>query len=77
MGCSIQEYRAAQRPIDNLPGSEAITPSFKIYIPKKTLARGSLLLRDFLLDDIGLKYSIMDPYWNSLGYRLYAYLLET
>lgn len=77
IACSIQEYRAAQRPIDNLPGSEAITPSHKIFIPKRSLALGDVKLRDLILDDTGTKYTVMDPYWNSLGFRLYAMLLET
>ena len=77
VACSIQEYRAAQRPIDNLPGSEAITPSYKIFIPKRSLLLGSLLLRDLIQDDIGYRYTVMDTYCNSLGYRIYAEILET
>ncbi len=75
--CSIQEYRSGQRPEDNLPGSMPVTPTSKIYIPRQALPNGSIQFRDYLLDDIGIKYSVINPYWNSLGYRLYTVFLQT
>ncbi|HYA07491.1 MAG TPA: hypothetical protein VEF90_16520 [Xanthobacteraceae bacterium] len=75
--CSIQEYRSGQRPIDDLPGSTTVTPTVKLYIPRMVLAKGSLMFRDYLLDDLGVKYHVINPYWNSLGYRAYCVFLET
>lgn len=75
--CSIQEYRSGQRPVENLPSSTLVTPSWKIYIPRRQLPNGSILVRDFIMDDLGIKYQVIDPYWNSLGFRLYAVFLET
>jgi len=75
--CSIQEYRSGQRPVENLPGSTLVTPTNKIYIPLRQAAKGSIKVRDYVLDDLGIKYEVINPYWNSLGFRLYAVFLET
>jgi hypothetical protein len=75
--CSIQEYRSGQRPVEDLPGSTLVTPTWKIYIPAQRLPKGSIFVRDFVIDDLGIKYHVIDPYWNSLGYRAYCVLLET
>jgi hypothetical protein len=75
--CSIQEYRSGQRPADDLPGSTLVTPTNKIFIPVLTLPKGAIKVRDYLLDDIGVRYHVINPYWNSLGYRLYCVFLET
>lgn len=75
--CSIQEYRSGQRPVEDLPGSTLVTPTNKIFVPLRALAKGSIKVRDYLLDDIGTKYEVINPYWNSLGYRLYSVFLET
>ena len=75
--CSIQEYRSGQRPVENLPGSTFVTPTNKIYIPLRVLPKGALRARDYLLDDLGVRYEVINPYWNSLGYRAYCVFLET
>ena len=75
--CSIQEYRSGQRPVEDLPGSTLVTPTNKIYIPLHGLAKGAVKVRDYVLDDLGVKYEVINPYWNSLGYRLYSVFLET
>lgn len=74
--CSIQEYRSGTRPIDNLPGSSLVTPTVKIFIPRQQLSLGQVVVRDYLLDDLGIQYQVIDPYWNSLGYRLYTVYLQ-
>lgn len=74
--CSIQEYRSGQRPVENLPGSTLVTLTCKIYIPLRVLPKGFVLTRDYLLDDLGMKYEVINPYWNSLGWRLYTVFLE-
>lgn len=75
--CSIQEYRSGERPVENLPGSTLVTPTNKIFVPLRGLARGVMKVRDYILDDLGVKYEVINPYWNSLGYRLYCVFLET
>ena len=74
--CSIQEYRSGQRPVENLPGSTLVTPTSKIFVPLRSLARGAVSVRDYIMDDLGLKYEVINPYWNSLGYRIYCVYLE-
>ena len=74
---SIQEYRSGQRPSDDLPGSTTVTPTTKIFVPARALLRGAVKVRDYVLDDLGIKYHVINPYWNSLGYRLYCVFLET
>ena len=74
--CSIQEYRSGQRPVDDLPGSTLVTPTNKIYIPVRTLPLGAIKVRDYLMDDLGIRYHVINPYWNSMGYRLYCVFLE-
>lgn len=75
--CSIQEYRSGQRPTDDLPGSTMVTPTTKIFIPARALQRGAVKVRDYVIDDLGIKYHVINPYWNSLGFRLYCVFLET
>lgn len=75
--CSIQEYRSGQRPADDLPGSTLVTPTNKIYIPKRRLSLGDVKTRDYILDDLGTRYHVINPYWNSMGYRLYCVFLES
>lgn len=74
--CSIQEYRSGTRPIDNLPGSSLVTPTVKIFIPRQQISRGQVVVRDFLTDDLGIQYQVIDPYWTGFGYRLYTVYLQ-
>lgn len=74
--CSIQEYRSGTRPIDNLPGSSYVTPTSKIFIPRSQLSLGQVIVRDYITDDLGIQYQVVNPYWNSLGYRLYVIYLQ-
>ena len=74
--CSIQEYRSGTRPVDNLPGSSLVTPTTKIFIPKSQLQLGQVKIRDYLMDDLGIQYTVIDNYWNILGYRLYCFYLQ-
>lgn len=76
ISCSIQEYRSGTRPVDNLPGSSYVTPTSKIFIPRNQLSLGQVVVRDFLMDDLGIQYQVVNPYWNSLGYRLYTIYLQ-
>lgn len=74
--CSIQEYRSGQRPTEMLPGSAIVTPTWKVYIPLRALPKGALQTRDYFVDDLGIRYVVIDPYFNSLGHRAYCLFLE-
>lgn len=74
--CSIQEETRGKESATALPGSQLI-PLWRIYIPFAALAKGSLLVHDYLLDDLGVKYQISSPYWDSLGYRAFAIIEES
>lgn len=76
INCSIQEYRAGTRSIENMPGSSLVTPTTKIFIPKNQLTIGQVNMRDYVMDDLGIQYIVIDNYWNSLGYRLYCVYLQ-
>jgi len=46
----------------------------------KILFQGPLGLvqdRDIITDDLGVRYQVVAPYWNSLGYNLLTERLET
>jgi hypothetical protein len=76
ISCSIQEYRSGTRPVDNMPGSSLVTPTTKIFVPKNQLKIGQVNMRDYLMDDLGIQYIVIDNYWNLLGYRLYCVYLQ-
>ena len=46
---------------------------WRLFTPRAALARGALQVRDVVTDDLGVRYQVAAPYWNSLGY---AALLE-
>jgi hypothetical protein len=76
IACSIQEAARGVTPTDRVPGDVAV-PLFRIFIPLGGLAKGALRVRDYLQDEIGGRYAVTNPYWDSLGYRVSAILLET
>jgi hypothetical protein len=73
---SIQERREGTNNPVGLPG-DAMRPTFYVFIPKAALALGVVLDRDIMIDDLGQRYQVVAPYWDSLGYRLTVLLLET
>lgn len=76
IACSIQQKAQGRGTTQDLPGDTKTTVLYRIFIPKRTLPLGSIMSRDFLLDDIGRRYHVTDPYWNSLGYNLFCMILE-
>ncbi|BBL73206.1 hypothetical protein [Methylomagnum ishizawai] len=72
---SIQQIRAGSGNPAKLPG-DAKVPDFKILIPKRAVAKGVIKARDIVVDELGTRYQVMGPYWNSLGYNLTASLLQ-
>lgn len=48
---------------------------WNIFIPKKELRLGEILIHDIVVDDQELRYRVLTPYWNSLGYKLFCEVL--
>ena len=73
--CSIQGRReGVQNPV-GLP-NDALRPSWYVFIPKAALDIGELADRDLMIDERGNRYQVVQPYWDSMGYRLTVISLE-
>lgn len=76
--CSIQDSRSTgQHPAEPLSGSMITMPIFQIFIPEWALVESGLLVRDYLLDDLGIKYAVITPNWNSFGFKAICHMLDT
>jgi hypothetical protein len=73
---SIQEAPSRGLPEGGLPADTPITSAYKIFIPKKAASLGLIKNRDVVIDDLGIRYVVVAAYWDSLGYRLFAQLLQ-
>lgn len=73
---SIQFYKERGRNEAQLPGDVGKTYD-RILIPASAAALGLIMSRDIITDDLGLRYAVVKPYWNSLGYNLMVERLET
>ena len=56
-----------------LPGNAGRT-QWRIFIPATAL--GLIETRDVVTDDLGQRYQVTGPYWNSLGHTLLCERLE-
>jgi hypothetical protein len=63
-------------------GQEAGLPAdtskvyWKVLIPLAAAAKGLIQARDIVTDDLGERYQVAAPYWNSLGHNLLCERLE-
>lgn len=73
---SIQLERAKGKTDADLPGDAART-FWRVFIPAASAARGLIDTRDIVTDDLGQRYQVTAPYWNSLGHSLMVERLET
>lgn len=73
---SIQFYRERGPNEARLPGDMQKTYS-RAYIPASAAANGLIKTRDILTDDLGQRWAVVQPYWNSLGFSLMVERLET
>ncbi|MDW3683104.1 hypothetical protein RA280_15365 [Cupriavidus sp. CV2] len=73
---SIQLDRTGRKPDAGLPGDAAGKTLWKVFIPAASAAKGLIQARDVLKDDLGIRYQVTAPYWNSLGYALLVERLE-
>jgi hypothetical protein len=58
-----------------LPG-DARKTFWKVLIPRSAAALGLIAQWDIITDDLGQRYQVYAPYWNSLGYALRVEKLE-
>jgi hypothetical protein len=74
---SIQQQRAQGLPEAGLPNDPVRgNVAFYILIPRKAAAKGTINDHDIVVDELGNRYQVASNYWNSLGYRLFANILE-
>lgn len=74
---SIQQKKEGSAPAAGLPGDAVKRTSWRIFIPLAALADGVIQTHDVVTDDLGVRYQVGAPYWNSLGYNLLAERLES
>lgn len=73
---SIQQQRAQGAPEAHLPADPARgSTAWRILVRSKD--RDLIQGRDIIVDDLGVRYQVVAPYWNSLGYNLFCNRLET
>lgn len=74
---SIQLAKEHGNPEANLPADAGKT-LWKVIIPLSAgVVEGVIQVRDIVADDLGQRYQIIAPYWNSLGHSLVCERLET
>jgi len=73
---SIQERKDGPANPLHLP-TDAQKPNYYVFIPRRKLANGTVQSRDVMIDDLGNRYQVVAPYWDSMGYRLSVVSLET
>lgn len=74
---NIQLAKEGRKPTADLPGDVSKTTFWKVFIPLAAVANGVIKERDVVTDDLGLRYIVTAPYWNSLGYNLFCERAET
>lgn len=73
---SIQLKKEKGRLDANLPADQDAKSLWSIFIPAGRVALGLIQNNDIVTDDLGVRYQVLGPYWNSLGYALVAERLD-
>lgn len=73
---SIQHKSTGARPEAGLPADAANRTLWRVFIPLGGLTLGAVQRGDIVVDDLGQRYQVTAPYWNSLGHNLLAERLE-
>ncbi len=71
---AIQHRSGRGGRMGDLPGDAITRSDFYIFLRSPNL--GDITERDIIVDDLGKRYQVIASYWNSLGYRISATLLE-
>lgn len=74
---SIQLDRTGRKPDANLPADIVGRTLWRILIPLGAAAQGLIQANDVITDDLNVRYQVVGPYWNSLGYNLLVDRLGT
>ncbi|MGA7781090.1 MAG: hypothetical protein WCA85_25750 [Paraburkholderia sp.] len=73
---SIQLKKGLGRPDPNVPADAAQKSLWTVLIPAGSAQLGLIQTNDIITDDLGVRYQVTGPYWNSLGYALLVERLE-
>ncbi len=74
---NIQLDRLGKRLDAHLPADTAGRSMWRVFIPLASAANGLIHANDVVIDDLGRRYQVSEPYWNSLGYNLLVERLGT
>ena len=67
---SIQQRTTGAKPEPDIPADASNRTMWRVFIPRRRLANGVVQEGDIVVDDLGVRYQVAGPYWNSLGYNL-------
>lgn len=73
---SIQHRSGKGAGNTGLPADAPKKADWYIFIPASAAALGSISENDIIVDDLSKRYQVIAAYWNSLGFRLAAELLQ-
>jgi hypothetical protein len=73
---SIQLKKERGKPDPDLPGDASAKSFWTVFIPRGSAALGLIQTNDVITDELGVRYQVTGPYWNSLGYALLVECLE-
>lgn len=73
---SIQIKKERGKPDPDLPGDAAAKSFWTVFIPVGAAPLGLIQTNDVITDDLGVRYQVTAPYWNSLGHALLVERLE-
>jgi hypothetical protein len=73
---SIQKGPAGRKKDGALPTDSVFAPTWRIWIPLGSMAKGNIRDRDIIRDDELYRYEVSQAYWNILGYQLICIRLQ-
>jgi len=73
---SIQFKSPLSRGESTLPSDTHAPGAWEVFISASYAAKGTIINRDVLVDDLSNRYQVEDSYWTAFGYNLRARLLE-
>ena len=73
---SIQFQRLSGAPDAKVPSDAYNRAGWNIFVPMASASLGEITELDVVVDDLGKRYQVTAAYWNSLGYKIAAELLE-
>lgn len=74
VSANIQQNEKTRALSADLPGDVAKGTIWAIFF---NLPNGTVLDRDIITDDLGVRYQVMASYWNSMGYKAICERLQT